>query len=549
MRDDLIPIFLSLPLAVAGLTYLPARLQTGIGKTMKKFGNWIYRKSGRIFARSLDYIEIIGNRLPHPATLFALLAIFVVIMSWLGHILGAQAEHPVDGTVIVARNLLSGDGIRWIYTNLINNFLKFPPLGYVLVVMVGIGVAEGSGLFTTLIRSLVLSAPPKLVTAAIVMAGIISHLASEAGYVILIPLGAMIFHALGRHPMAGLAAAFCGVSGGFGANFFIGSIDPVLAGISQSAAQMIDPEIVVNPAVNYYFMAVSGFLVVFIGTWVTEKIVEPRLGRYEGSAEKLPIVQLSPAEKKGLRWAGIALLGTVALLALTVVPEKGIFRDPVTGSVLHSPFFNGIIIGILLMFFIPGLAYGIVVGSIKNDKHVAKYIGQSMSGMGGYIVLVFFAAQFVYFFNYSNLGIIFAIKGAHGLQAIGLTGVTLIVAFVLLSAFINLFMGSASAKWAIMAPVFIPMLMLIDPPYHPALTQAAFRIGDSVTNLITPMMSYFALIVTFAQKYDEKYGIGTIISTMIPYTVMLTIGWILLLVLWMVLGIPLGPDGPLYIPV
>jgi aminobenzoyl-glutamate transport protein len=508
----------------------------------------IRKKSGRIFARSLDYVEIIGNRLPHPATLFALLAVIVVIISWIGHAAGASAEHPVDGTIIEARNLLSGDGIRWMYTNLINNFLKFPPLGYVLVVMIGIGVAEGSGLFTTLIRSLVLSAPPKLVTGAIVFAGILSHLASEAGYVILIPLGAMIFHALGRHPMAGLAAAFCGVSGGFGANFFIGSIDPILAGISQSAAQMIMPEMVVNPAVNYYFMFVSSFLIVLIGTWVTERIVEPRLGRYEGSAEKLPIVQLTINEKKGLRWAGIALLLTVVALAFTIIPQNGIFRDPATGSILHSPFFNGIIIGILLMFFIPGLVYGIIVGTIKSDKQVAKYIGQSMSGMGGYIVLVFFAAQFVYFFNYSNLGIIFAIKGAHGLQSIGLTGITLIVAFVLLSAFINMFMGSASAKWAIMAPVFIPMLMLIDPPYHPGLTQAAFRIGDSVTNLITPMMSYFALIVTFAQKYDEKYGIGTIISTMIPYTVLLTLGWVLLLVIWMILGIPLGPDGPLYIP-
>jgi len=508
----------------------------------------IRRKSGKIFARSLDWVEIIGNRLPHPATLFALLAVIVVIISWIGHAVGTHAQHPVDGTIIEARNLLNGDGIRWMYTNLINNFLKFPPLGYVLVMMIGIGVAEGSGLFTTLIRSLVLSAPPRLVTGAIVLAGVLSHLASEAGYVILIPLGAMIFHALGRHPMAGLAAAFCGVSGGFGANFFIGSIDPVLAGISQSAAQMIMPEMVVNPAVNYYFMFVSGLIVVFIGTWVTERIVEPRLGKYMGNAEKLPIVQLTTTEKKGLRWSGIALLITLAALAITVIPENGIFRDPETGSVLHSPFFNGIIIGILLMFFIPGLVYGSIVGTIKNDKQVAKYIGQSMSGMGGYIVLVFFAAQFVYFFNYSNLGIIFAIKGAHGLQSIGLTGIPLIVAFVLLSAFINMFMGSASAKWAIMAPVFIPMLMLIDPPYHPALTQAAFRIGDSVTNLITPMMSYFALIVTFAQKYDEKYGVGTIISTMIPYTVLLTLGWVLLLVIWMILGIPLGPDGPLYIP-
>lgn len=501
----------------------------------------------KFFSRALDYVEIIGNKLPHPATLFALLALLVVLLSWIGHTLNLQAEHPVDGTIIKARNLLSSDGIRWIYTHLIENFLRFPPLGYVLVVMIGIGVAEGSGLFTTLIRSMVLSAPPRYITMAIVFAGILSHLASEAGYVILIPLGAMIFHALGRHPMAGLAAAFCGVSGGFGANFFIGSIDPILSGISESAAQMIIPGIEVNPAVNYYFMVASSFLIIIIGTWVTERIVEPRLGPYEGTAEKLAIEQLKPIEKKGLRWAGIALLIFLALISLTVIPENGILRDPVTKSVLHSPFFKGIIIAILLMFFIPGLVYGIIVGTIRSDKDVAKYLGQAMSGMGGYIVLVFFAAQFVYFFNYSNLGIIFAIKGAKSLQSAGMTGVSLIVGFVLLSAFINMFMGSASAKWAIMAPVFIPMLMLIDPPYHPAITQAAFRIGDSVTNIITPMMSYFALIVTFAQKYDHRFGIGTIISTMLPYTVMLTIGWVLLLVIWMLIGIPLGPDGPVFL--
>src|SRR6056297_2677933 len=515
---------------------------------MRQIFEKIRRVMSRIFARSLDYVEIIGNRLPHPATLFALLALLVVLISWLAHVLGAQAVHPVDGSVIEARNLISADGIRWMYTNLIENFLKFPPLGYVLVVMIGIGVAEGSGLFNTMIRSLVLSAPPKLITGAIVLAGILSHLASEAGYVILIPLGAMIFHALGRHPMAGLAAAFCGVSGGFEANFFIGSIDPVLAGISESAAQMIIPDIRVNPAVNYYFMFVSGFLVVIVGTWFTEKIVEPRLGKYQGNAEKLPIEQLTPEEKKGLKYAGWSLLLTLVALAFTVIPENGVFRDPATGSVLHSPFFEGIIIAILIMFFIPGLVYGIIVGTIKSDKDVAKYLGKSMAGMGGYIVLVFFAAQFVYFFNYSNLGIIFAIKGAHTLQNIGLTGVSLTVAFVLLSAFINIFMGSASAKWAIMAPVFIPMLMLIDPPYHPGLTQAAFRIGDSVTNLITPMMSYFALIVTFAQKYDEKYGVGTIISSMLPYTVVLSLGWIVLLIIWMLIGLPLGPDGPIYLP-
>lgn len=514
---------------------------------MAKRFHKLKKSAAGIFSRSLDLIEVFGNKLPHPASLFALLAGLVVLASWISTLLGLKAIHPIDGSEIVVKNLLSGDGLRWIYQNVTHNFVAFPPLGYVLAVMVGIGVAEGSGLFTVMIRSLVLGAPRRLITASIVLSGIISHLASEAGYVILIPLGAMIFHALGRHPMAGLAAAFCGVSGGFGANFLIGSVDPILAGLSTSAAQIIDPQLVVNPAVNYYFMFISAVLVVLLGTWVTERIVEPRLGPYGGDAEKIPVTALSEMEKRGLRNAGWALLAVLLLFAIAVIPENGLLRNPQSGSFLHSPFLDGLITGILLFFFIPGLVYGITVGSIRNDKDAVRHITKSMSGLAGYIVLVFFAAQFVYFFRFSNLGLIMAINGAEALKNIGLTGVTLVAAFVLLSAFINMFMGSASAKWAIMAPVFIPMFMLLDQGYHPALTQAAFRIGDSVTNLITPMMSYFALIVTFAQKYDEKYGIGTIISTMIPYTVVFTFFWTLLLIAWMLFGLPLGPGGPIFL--
>lgn len=501
--------------------------------------------ASKVFNKSLDLIEIIGNKLPHPATLFGLLALLVALLSWIGSMLGWSVVHPSTQQIINVKNLLDADGIRWIYTNVTANFVNFPPLGYVLAVMVGIGLAEGSGLFDTLIRALVLKSPKKLITGSIVFAGILSHLASEAGYVILIPLGATIFYALGRHPMAGLAAAFCGVSGGFGANFLIGSVDPILAGLSQSAAQIIDPNMKINAAVNFYFMFVSAFMIVIVGTWVTEKIVEPRLKKYEGNASAISLEEITPLEKKGLLWASISILILSILLILTIVPEWGIFRNPENKDVLHSPFFDGIITGILLFFFIPGLVYGLVTGSIKGDKDVMKHIIKSMSTLATYIVLVFFAAQFVYFFKYSNLGLILAINGAEFLKSIELTGIPLIIAFVLLSAFINMFMGSASAKWAIMSPVFIPMFMLLG--YHPALTQAAFRIGDSVTNLITPMMSYFALIVAFAQKYDEKYGIGTIISTMLPYTVLFTIFWTLLLVLWMIIGIPLGPDGPLYL--
>lgn len=498
------------------------------------------------FARALDTIEVVGNRLPHPATLFLMMAALVALLSWWGSAVGLQASHPATGEIISVKNLLNADGIRWIYTNVEGNFVKFPPLGLVLVIMIGIGVAEGSGLFTVLVRQLVLGAPPKLITVAIITAGIFSHLASEIGYVILIPLGAMIFHALGRHPMAGFAAAFAGVSAGFGSNFLIGSVDPILAGLSTSAAHIIDPTMNINPMVNYFFMVASAIMVIAVGTWITEKIVEPRLGKYHGSEKALEIEEITPLEKKGLRWAGIGTLIFLAAMAWTIIPDNGLLRDPETGGILKSPFFSGIVVALMLLFFVPGIIYGIIVKTIKNDKDVVKHMTDSMKGLGGYIVLVFFAAQFIYWFNYSNLGLVLAIDGAQFLSHIGFTGVPLILTFLLLSAFMNMFMGSASAKWAIMAPVFVPMFMILG--YHPGFTQAAFRIGDSVTNVITPMMSYFALIVTYAQRYDQKNGIGTIISLMIPYTVIFMLVWAVMITIWMLLGIPVGIDGPIHMP-
>ncbi|RKZ07536.1 AbgT family transporter [bacterium] len=485
-----------------------------------------------------------GNTLPHPATLFAIFALLVVILSDIVYRTGAVAIHPGTGEEIKGISLLTADGLRFIFSNVTRNFVYFPPLGIVLVAMIGIGVAEGSGLISALLRHLVLAAPRRLVTASVVAAGVLSHLASSAGYVVLIPLGAMVFLAFKRHPLAGLAAAFAGVSGGFGANFLIGSVYPILAGLSQSAANIIDPAMKISPAVNFYFMFASAFLIVILGTWVTEKFVEPRLGNYEG--EILEVDAVSPKEKKGLMWAGIATVFVVAVLLLLTVPHNAVLRNPETGSLLHSPFMTGMITAILVFFLVPGLAYGIAVGTIKNDKDVIRYMTSSMRGLSGYIVLVFFAGQFVYYFKESNMGVLLAIKGAEFLKTIGLTGVWLLVAFVFVSAFINLFMGSASAKWAIMAPIFVPMFMLLG--YHPGITQVAFRIGDSITNIITPMMSYFALIVAFAQKYDEKSGIGTIIATMLPYSVVFGIFWIALLALWVALGLPTGPDAPLHVP-
>ncbi len=494
--------------------------------------------------RALDRIERIGNRLPHPATLFAIFAATVAVLSYIVHRAGITAVHPGTGKVIEAVNMLNPDGLRFIYSRTTDNFVHFPPLGIVLVAMIGIGVAEGSGLISALLRHLVTAAPRRLVTAAVVTAGILSHLASSVGYVVLIPLGAMIFMAFKRHPIAGIAAAFCGVSGGFGANFLIGSIDPILAGLTESAATLIVPGIHINPAVNFYFMVASACLLVFLGTWVTEKIVEPRLGTYEGKHEEFESV--SPKEKKGLAWAGITCAVVIALLLLMVIPSNGVLRDPETGSILRSPFMSGRISAIMIFFLLPGIAYGIAVGTIRSDKDVVKQMTSSMKGLAGYIVLVFFAGQFVYYFKHSNIGVLLAIRGADLLKTLGFTGIWLLISYVILSAFINLFMGSASAKWAIMAPVFVPMFMLLG--YHPGITQAAFRIGDSITNIITPMMSYFALIVAFAQKYDERYGIGTITATMLPYSIIFGFFWIALLAVWMLLGLPTGPDAPIHLP-
>ncbi len=493
--------------------------------------------------RILDKIEFVGNKFPHPATLFAIFVLIIMVVSEIVTKAGVTAVHPGTGEDISGISLLSANGLRWFYSNLTKNFVLFPPLGVVLVVMIGIGVAEGTGLISATLRHLVLAAPRRLVTAAVVAAGILSHLASSAGYVLLIPLGAMIFVAFKRHPLAGIAAAFCGVSGGFGANFFIGSIDPILAGLTESAANIIDPGMYINPAVNFYFMFTSAIMIVIVGTWVTEKIVEPRLSKYKGETDAFEKVE--PHEKKGLIWAGISMAAVVVFFLFLTLPENGLLRNPETGSLLHSPFMTGLISFLFIFFIVPGLVYGIIVGTVKNDKDVVKHMTGSMKGLAGYIVLVFFAGQFVYCFKYSNMGVILAIKGAELLKAIGFTGIGLLIAFVVVSAFINMFMGSASAKWAIMAPIFVPMFMLLN--YHPGITQAAFRIGDSITNIITPMMSYFALIVAFAQKYDEKYGIGTIIATMLPYTIVLSIFWTVLLAIWMLLGLPTGPGAPLYL--
>jgi p-aminobenzoyl-glutamate transporter AbgT len=609
---------------------------------------------GGWFNRFLAVIEWLGNLLPHPVTLFALFAFGVVMLSGVAGFFEWQVADPrpagapgrAEDGIIRAVSLMSGDGFRWMVENLVSNFVGFVPLGTVLVALLGVGVAERSGLLSAAIRLVVLGAPKTLVTAALVFAGVVSNTASEMGYVVIVPLGAAIFYSLGRHPFAGLAAAFAGVSGGYSANILIGTVDPLLAGITEEAARMFDPTYEVHPAVNWYFMIVSTFLITIIGTFVTSRIVEPKLGRFddsraeEGVENIITIEPLSRAEKRGLKWAGVAALCMAMLFVFfagphfnteievrtetvrataddppgtrmltkamlwsqeeldaevaetqrlereieaqivrarelgmpepprlpTVklhVPVKdgwrrsvnealfrtgwGVLRNPDTGALLRSPFTSGVVAMIFMFFIVPGFVFGSIMGTMKSDRDIINAMAAAMSSMGLYIVLVFFAAQFVAYFGYTNFGSILAVVGSDAIRAMNLDNPLVFIPFILMCCFVNLMLGSASAQWAVTAPIFVPMLMQVG--YSPEVIQAAYRIGDSTTNIITPMMSYFGIIFAFAARYDRKLGIGTLISMMLPYTILFLVGWVGLFYLWVfAFGLPVGPGAPTYFP-
>lgn len=503
------------------------------------------KKAGKgFFNRFLDSVEKGGNRLPDPVTVFVIIIALVMLASLVGYLFGVSVEHPNTGDEIIAENLFSGENVQRMFREMPQTFAEFPPLGLVLVVMLGIGVADKTGLVSTSLKRFVEGAPGFLITATIVFAGIMSSLAADAGYVVIIPLGAVIFYGIGRHPLAGLAAAFAGVSAGFSANLLLTSLDPLLVGFTGPAAHIVDPEYFVNVAANWYLMIALVPIFIAAGWYVTEKIIEPRLGKYEGTPEGLDEedenTKITPLVKKGHRWAGVVVLLSLIGTAFLVIPENAPLRGE-DGNLI--PFYQSLVALIFFIFLLPGITYGIVTKQIKSDKDVARMTAESMASMGAYIVLAFVAAHLIAFFNWSNLGLIIAVSGAELLQGIGFGGIPLIVAFILVSAFINLFIGSASAKWAIMAPVFVPMLMLMG--YSPELTQAAYRIGDSITNILTPLLPYFPLVIIFAQKYQKDVGLGTLISLMVPFSIAFGFFSTLALVIWILLGLPLGPDSPL----
>ncbi|MFO8001266.1 MAG: AbgT family transporter [Marinilabilia sp.] len=507
------------------------------------------------FKRLLDKIEVVGNKLPQPVTLFAILMGVVLILSWVfGGVTvlkpGTGGETGIPAEYLSVQNLLTKEGVQRIFTEMVDVFATFPPLGLVLVVMLGIGVAEHTGMISVALRVFVSKVPNSLITFSIVVAGMVSSVAADAGYVVLIPLGGAIFLGMGRHPLAGIGAAFAGVSGGFGANFLPTGLDPMIAAFTEPAAQLIDPDYTVNPLSNYYLMAASVPLIGLAGTWVTEKILVPRLGEYKPAADADLETQgneVKPHEKKALKWSLFSVLVVLGLVAAMVVPENGLLRgevDEVTGSASFRPFYDSLVPIMFIIFFVAGLVYGLVSRTITSDKDVSDMTAKSMSTMGLYIVIAFVAAQFVAYFNWSNLGSVLAVKGSEALNAVGFKGIPLLVAFIIVSSLVNLVMGSASAKWALLAPIFVPMLMLMG--FSPETTQAAYRIGDSYSNILTPLLPYFPLVIVFAQKYVKDVGIGTIISMMLPYTIAFMIVRIPMFVAWILLKLPLGIEGPIF---
>ena len=498
-------------------------------------------KAGRM-ERALAAVERVGNRLPDPAVLFIALLFIVWILSWMLSALSFDVIDPRNGQALVVNNQLSGAALTAFLSVMVTNFTHFHPVGVVLVAMLGIGVAEHTGFINAGLRAMMAVTARWLLTPMVILVGIVSHTAVDAGYVLVIPLGGIIFYAAGRHPLAGIAAAFAGVSGGFSANFVPSALDPMLQGISQAGAQILDPNIVLNPLNNYFFTTISSVLIVGFGWFLTDRVVEPRLmvNELDGDLEVLPTMEaLQDNERRGLRGALIAMLLAIVLLIVTALPAGSAWRSP--DGILTSgaaPLMRSIVPLIFILFLLPGVVYGVMSGTVKSSRDVIKGMTKAMTGMGYYLVIMFFIAQFIYAFGQSNIGVLMALKGAAALKAMAMPAALTITGIIFLTGFINLFVGSASAKWALLAPIFVPMLMTLG--ISPDLAQAAYRIGDSSTNIITPLMPYFPLVVVFCQRYVKSTGIGTVTAMMLPYSVTFLIVWTIFLLLYWMVGLPLG---------
>ncbi|NKX93270.1 AbgT family transporter [Sanguibacter hominis ATCC BAA-789] len=533
--------------------------------------------------RALDAIERVGNKVPHPVVIFLGLIVLLVVMSHVFYATGTSVtfeqayvteqvdpsaeqlvgeneveapagEAQVEEVTVEARSLLTAEGIRFIFTSPVDNFNSFGVVGVIMVAMLGVGLAEEAGLISAFIKRLVKVTPKRFVTFIIVLLGVISSIATDAGYLVLIPLSAAVFRSLGRHPLAGLAAAFAGVGGGFGVNVLITPVDGMLAEITNES--IADPAQHVSITGNLFFGIVSTIVIAVVVTALTELVVEPRLGRYDESeapedddaagAAAPADGDLTAVEQRGLRFAGFGLLGVTALVLLLALPSWGPLRNPETGSLVESsPLMGSIIFLILLYFFVMGLCYGIGAGTIRGSMDVINPMTKTVAGLAGLFFLLLVISQFIAYFTYSQLGTIAAVNMADALEEANLPTVWLIVGLVAMTAVIDIFIGGVVPKWAIFAPIFVPLFVQLG--ISPDLAVAAYRVGDSPINVVTPLMPYFALIVIFAERYRRKVGVGSIISLMLPYSVILLLAWTVLLVAWYLLGIPLGPGGSIYL--
>jgi aminobenzoyl-glutamate transport protein len=492
--------------------------------------------------RALGAVERWGNRLPDPAVLFVLLLLVVWALSALLAPVEFTDIDPRTKQPIRIESQVSGPALAKFLAEMVGIFTGFHPLGVVLVAMLGVGVAEHTGFITAGLKALVAHTARRLLTPVLLLVAVVSHTAADAGYVLVIPLGGLVFHAAGRHPVAGIVAAFAGVSGGYSANFIPSSVDPLLQGLSQAAAQIIAPGYQVNPLCNWWFTSVSSLLVIGVGWFLTDRVIEPRLRSVPIDADEADRPKIDPLqanERRGLLAGTGAVVAALALLAVLAAPGGSPLRSPsgeLTGQA--APLMQGIVPLIFLFFLVPGVVYGYVAGTVKSHRDIVQGMAKAMSTMGYYIVLAFFASLFIAAFGRSNLGALLALKGAALLQALGLPAQITIIGIILLTALVNLFIGSASAKWALLAPIFVPLLMQLG--LAPPLAQAAYRIGDSTTNIITPLMPYFPLVVAYCRRWVKGTGIGTLVSLMLPYSIALLLTWTALLIVYWALGLPLG---------
>jgi aminobenzoyl-glutamate transport protein len=508
------------------------------------------RGGGRL-ERFLLWVERIGNLLPDTAVLFVIALGVVWVISAL--LAGHQFTVPAaDGPrALSIQNQLDGAALAAFLATMVPTFTGFAPLGVVLVALLGVGVAEHVGFIGAGLRAVLAVTPRLLLSPMLLLVAVMSHTAADAGYVLVIPLGGVIFHAAGRHPLAGIACAFAGVSGGFAANFIPSGIDTLLQGFTQQAAQILDPARLVNPLCNWGFTSASSILIILVGWVLTDRVIEPRLRRVEIDGDDLPSAALGsllPPERRGLIAGVLTMVAGIGAVALAAAPADSPLRSPTTQGLtaFDAPLMQSIVPLIFLLFLLPAIVYGYVAGTVRSHRDVITGMAKTMSTMGYYLAMIFFAAQFTAAFARSNLGALLSVEGAELLKSLGLPGAVTIVGVILLAALVDLLIGSASAKWAVLAPIFVPILMQVG--LSPELTQASYRVGDSVVNIITPLMPYFPLVVAFSQRWVKRTGIGTITSLMLPYSVTFLVCWTVFLLAYWGLGIPLGIAAPYTYP-